>query len=342
MREIARHWRGNGAESTHYRGDVQHAPLPDKHTTNRKLAGKAYEQIGRVLIAIGLLAATACSRARAEQEPIAITHVSVIDVASGERRADNTVLISGNRITYVGPATSARIPSSDSVLRAQMADTTTLATERQVAQMRDQAKILRATYAPAKCRSVIATLARNHTWVTPTLVVYQPYAHAFDSASTRPELAKYVPGIVKGGWARRAGGMAAADSMVVRSYFSFDRTRALKDAGVKLLAGSDMPQAFVYPGFSLHDELELLVRSGLTPLEALRTATYNPADYLGALDSLGTVSEGKVADLVLLDADPLLDIRNTRRISAVIANGRLFDRAARAGLLSHVEKALKP
>ena len=103
-----------------------------------------------------------------------------------------------------------------------------------------------------------------------------------------------------------------------------------------------MPLAFVYPGFSLHEELELLVRSGLTPLEALRTATYNPADYLGALDSLGTVSPGKVADLVLLDADPLLDIRNTRRISAVIANGRLFDRAARAGLLAHVEKALKP
>ncbi len=129
--------------------------------------------------------------------------------------------------------------------------------------------------------------------------------------------------------------------MVVRSYFSFDRTRDLKDAGVKLLAGTDMPQAFVYPGFSLHEELELLVRSGLTPLEALRAATYNPAEFLGALDSLGTVTQGKVADLVLLDADPLTDIRNTRRISAVIANGRLFDRAARAQLLKRVETALK-
>jgi imidazolonepropionase-like amidohydrolase len=129
--------------------------------------------------------------------------------------------------------------------------------------------------------------------------------------------------------------------MVVRSYFSFDRTRDLKNAGVKLLAGTDMPQAFVYPGFSLHDELALLVRSGLTPLEALRTATYNPADYFGALDSLGTITQGKVADLLLIDADPLVDIRNTRRISAVIANGRLFDSAARARLLSHVETALR-
>jgi imidazolonepropionase-like amidohydrolase len=102
-----------------------------------------------------------------------------------------------------------------------------------------------------------------------------------------------------------------------------------------------MPQAFVYPGFSLHDELALLVRSGLTPLEALRTATYNPAEYFGSLDSLGTVSTGKLADLVLLDANPLVDIRNTRRISAVIANGHLFDSVARARLLSHVETALR-
>jgi imidazolonepropionase-like amidohydrolase len=110
---------------------------------------------------------------------------------------------------------------------------------------------------------------------------------------------------------------------------------------VKLLAGTDTPQPFVYPGFSLHEELELLVRSGLTPLEALRSATYNPAEFLDALDSLGTVTRGKVADLVLLDADPLTDIRNTRRISLVIANGRVFDSSARAQLLKHVEDVLK-
>jgi hypothetical protein len=232
--------------------------------------------------------------------------------------------------------------SRDSVLRARIGDTTTVTPASDLAQMRDQAQVLRATYDPGKCRSVIETLARNHTWITPTLVVYQPYAHMFDSASTHPELAKYVPGIIQGGWRRRKTGLDPTDSMVVRSYFSFDRTSDLKNAGVKLLAGTDMPQAFIYPGFSLHDELTLLVQSGLTPLEALRTATYNPAEYLGALDSLGTVSTGKIADLVLLDASPLADIRNTRRISAVIANGRVFDAAARARLLTHVETALKP
>ena len=230
--------------------------------------------------------------------------------------------------------------SKDSLLRARAGDIKIFSAGT-LALMRAQALIIRTSYDAAACKSVIATLARNHTWVTPTLVVYQPYAHALDSASTHPEWAKYVPGVVEGGWRYRASLVSPTDSMVVRSSFSFDRTRDLRDAGVKLLAGTDMPQAFVYPGFSLHDELELLVRSGLTPLEALRSATYNPAEFLGALDSLGTVTRGKVADLVLLDADPLRDIRNTRRISLVIANGRVFDAAALAQLLKHVETALK-
>lgn len=191
------------------------------------------------------------------------------------------------------------------------------------------------------CDSVVRTLVRNNTAVTPTLVKYQPPAHMFDSASTHPELAKYVPGLVKGGWINRASSVAKGDSMSVRSHFSFDRTRQLHAAGVKLLAGTDTPQPFVFPGFSLHDELALLVQSGLTPLEALQTATINPADFFGMQGALGTVEKGKIADLVLLNANPLENISNTRRIAAVIANGRLFDRAALNALLRHVETALK-
>jgi imidazolonepropionase-like amidohydrolase len=102
-----------------------------------------------------------------------------------------------------------------------------------------------------------------------------------------------------------------------------------------MLAGTDSPNPFVYPGFSLHDELGLLVRSGLTPAEALRTATVNPAIFLGLTDSLGTVSRGKVADLVLLDANPLTDIANTKRIRAVIQGGRLLDRTALDEMLAN-------
>jgi hypothetical protein len=231
--------------------------------------------------------------------------------------------------------------SREGTFRAELADTTKRRTGDDPLQLRSQARAILSSYDPGQCGRMIETLARNHTWVTPTLVAYQPYVHSFDSATRHPEWIKYVPGIVEGGWQHKVLAVPKPDSVMVQASFSFQQTGALHKAGVGLLAGSDAPRAFVYPGFSIHEELALLVRAGLTPLEALRTATYNPANYLGSLDSLGTIGEGKLADLVLLDADPLEDIRNTTRISAVIADGRVFDSAARAALLNHVATALK-
>ena len=108
---------------------------------------------------------------------------------------------------------------------------------------------------------------------------------------------------------------------------------AMHRAGVGILAGTDYPLRNSPPGFGLHGELEYLVRAGFSPFDVLRAATVEPARYFGMLDSMGTVAPGKVADLVLLDANPLADIRNTRKVSAVVANGRLFDAAARKALL---------
>jgi hypothetical protein len=231
--------------------------------------------------------------------------------------------------------------SREAAFRAELADTTKRRTGDDPLQLGSQARAILASYDPGRCRLVMETLARNHTWVTPTLVAYQPYARSFDSASRHPEWSRYVPRIVEGGWKRKMLAAPKPDSARVQSAFSFERTGALNRAGVGLLAGTDAPRAFIYPGFSLHEELALLVKSGLTPFEALRTATYNPASYLGSLDSLGTIEKGKIADLVLLDGDPLRDIHNTARISAVIANGRLIDSAARAAMLNHVATALK-
>jgi imidazolonepropionase-like amidohydrolase len=101
-----------------------------------------------------------------------------------------------------------------------------------------------------------------------------------------------------------------------------------------MLAGTDAPMPGVYPGFALHDELERLVDAGLTPGEALRAATLAPAKFFGIEREAGTVATGKRADLVLLDADPLRDVRNTRRIDAVVLDGRLLDRAAIDALLA--------
>jgi imidazolonepropionase-like amidohydrolase len=116
-----------------------------------------------------------------------------------------------------------------------------------------------------------------------------------------------------------------------------DLVGAMMRAGVGILAGTDDANPYVIPGFSLHDELALLVAAGLTTMQALQAATYNPAKFLGRLDSLGTIQAGKLADLLLLDADPLADIRNTTKINAVVSNGRLLDRQELDALLAGVE-----
>ena len=107
----------------------------------------------------------------------------------------------------------------------------------------------------------------------------------------------------------------------------------MQRAGVHILTGTDAPLRNSPPGFGLHEEFTLLARGGMSPFEILKSATLEPARYFGMLDSAGTVAAGKLADLVLLDANPLNNINQTRKISAVIANGRLFAGADRVRLL---------
>ena len=106
------------------------------------------------------------------------------------------------------------------------------------------------------------------------------------------------------------------------------------------MAGTDLGNPFVIACFSLHDELELFVKSGFLPLQALQTATVNPARYLGQLKYFGTVEKGKIAYLVLLEADPLEAIGNTRRIFAVIVNGQYLPKEDLQKLTADVEKNL--
>jgi imidazolonepropionase-like amidohydrolase len=113
--------------------------------------------------------------------------------------------------------------------------------------------------------------------------------------------------------------------------------REMREAGIRIMAGSDVAVLNIFPGASLHEELRLFVDSvGMSPVEALASATRKPAEWLGLGDSVGTIESGKVADLVLLDADPLDDITNTRRIAAVVLRGRLFRRGDLDALLAAV------
>lgn len=124
-----------------------------------------------------------------------------------------------------------------------------------------------------------------------------------------------------------------------RKYVHFRKKMVyeLWKAGVPLMAGSDSPEFFLVQGFSLHDELEMFVKAGLTPFAALQTATINPAAYLGVDKQKGTIEEGKEADLLLLDKNPLNNIRNTRAIRAVFKKGIIYDKKALTELLEEAK-----
>ncbi len=189
-------------------------------------------------------------------------------------------------------------------------------------------------------------LARNGTWVTPTFTAQYEFAILPSTALAADSLAHYVPDTLRHFWKDAFGtptNLPKSAEPLGRALFD-KRLRLVGDmhrAGVPLLAGTDAPLRNSLPGFGLHEELRYMVAAGLSPLEALRTATYEPARWFGALDSLGTVAVGKAADLVLLDADPLAEIRNTRRIEVVITRGKVYDVAARRALLAAAELAAR-
>lgn len=195
-------------------------------------------------------------------------------------------------------------------------------------------------------RSVYAHLAKNGTWVTPTLATAWEFAVLPKREVPGDSLGRFVSDSLREYLTQifdRPPALPPDGDVLGRKLFVKRRqlVRALHDAGVPLLAGTDAPMRNVPPGFGLHEELLELVRSGLTPAAALRAATYEPARYLGATDSLGTIAVGKLADLVLLDADPLADIANARRIAAVLTRGHVYDRAAIDLLLADAERAAR-
>ena len=203
------------------------------------------------------------------------------------------------------------------------------------------------TYDPTRAKALIALMARNRTWQVPTLVWERGQWLVDDIDLSHDPLTKYAPAA----WKDRTWPMFVrailqdmdTDPLPVRQKFvqmELDMTLAMFRAGVPFMAGTDTAAGVhVFPGFSLHDELALFVRAGLTPMQALQTATRNPAEFMDRLADLGTVERGKLADLVLLDANPLDDIANTRRISAVVLAGRYLDRPALDRLLQGVETA---
>lgn len=188
-----------------------------------------------------------------------------------------------------------------------------------------------ASYDAKKAQALFERFAKNGTWQTPTLV--QRRAFAFPPMKTPDNpLMRFVPKSQHWRWDPaqdgRLQGRSEARQEIERQFYEKDRALIIpmRAAGVRFLAGTDAPDGFAFPGFSLHDELGALVAAGLTPMEALQSATRNPAEYFGLRDA-GTIHKGASADMVLLDANPLEDIRNTQKISAVVLRGRFYSKS---------------
>ena len=179
--------------------------------------------------------------------------------------------------------------------------------------------------------ALFSTFARNGTWVDPTLSGYLEVADLYDPKSPPDPRYRFVALSERRIFADqlRQHPFSAAQVEALHEHMNLlvDVTRRMHQAGVRLVTGTDAAGARLV-GFSLQRELVVLVRAGLTPLEALQAATLNPAIAFGRTADLGSIEDGKLADLVLLDANPLEKIENTQKVAAVIAAGRLYDRAA--------------
>jgi imidazolonepropionase-like amidohydrolase len=202
------------------------------------------------------------------------------------------------------------------------------------------------TYDPERAKALIALFVKNQTWQVPTLY-WERGEWLIEQTSAGPDpLVKYAPVA----WRKRAWPMFttgiekdwSTDPFADREKFfqaELKMVGEMNRAGVPILAGTDTAAGVrVYPGFSLHEELELLVQAGLTPMEALQAATRNAGRYL-ELGDTGTIEKGKRADLILLDANPLAEIKNTRKIQSVVLAGQYFSRADLDRLLADVEEA---
>jgi imidazolonepropionase-like amidohydrolase len=198
-----------------------------------------------------------------------------------------------------------------------------------------------AGYNEQKATALFKRMAMNGTYAVPTLILHRSFGLGGNPPVRTDSRLKYMPLNIRETFAWELGLFNLHPSYQPVYERMLLLTGSMHRAGVKILAGTDTYNAYCFPGFGLHDELELLVKAGLTPLEALQTATLNPARFLNLTRSLGTVEKGKIADLVLLEANPLVDIGNTRKIAGVVVNGRYLPQESLQKMLAEVEAIAK-
>jgi len=197
-------------------------------------------------------------------------------------------------------------------------------------------------------KNVIKVLAKNQTWQIPTLILYKGWAYQLYEGLEWKNSFDFLPIEIKNKWNSQIESIQSIENNkatlgLIKNRKEFanwgqSMTRLMNKMDIKFMAGTDTPIEFQTPGYSLHNELEMLVESGFTTLEALEAATYNPSLYFNMENELGLIKEGQIANLVILSDNPLDDISNTKKIEAVIKNGNLMDRPHLDSLLKEQVK----
>ena len=217
--------------------------------------------------------------------------------------------------------------------------------EQAVARERKWNQDLLASFSQQRALSLSQKFVMNQTWQVPTLPLLVHLGYLVpETDRIGDSRLEYIPRAVRETWDSTRKALLES-----RTEIDFDQRRhlikesmqavkAMNDSGVAFMAGTDAAAPNVFPGFSLHEDLEFLVEAGLTPLQALQAATSNPAEFLHRSAEQGTIQAGKRADLVLLEANPLQDIRNAQKIRSVILNGHLFERSDLDSLLAEAEQ----
>lgn len=202
---------------------------------------------------------------------------------------------------------------------------------------------------PRMLHDILAAMRRNGTYYVPTHLtrLFDWKAAARDSAYLDDPRLRNLPqaaqkAIREDVASTQARAPTPEDAAIYRAFFEkgLDVTRQAHEAGVRIMAGTDAGDSYCFHGSGLHDELAWMAQSGLSPLTVLQAATVVPAEYVGRSQDFGALQPGRLADMVLLDRNPLADIRNTRAIRAVVFNGRLFDRAALDAILTGRRSAI--
>jgi hypothetical protein len=180
-----------------------------------------------------------------------------------------------------------------------------------------------------KINNVIDALIKNDVWQIPTLILYKNFANKTFKNPDYLQFLNLLPEERKEEWIKKINTIDNVISKDVVEYTVWSKKMVdfMHDRGISFMAGTDTPIGFLIPGLSLHQEIQELHESGLSELEAIQTATINPAKYFNLENSLGRIKSGFIADLIILDKNPLESISNTKSIHAVIKEGHLMNRS---------------